>query len=468
MIDNYPPEFKTLIADLLGSDASRFWKALLKPARQGMRINPSKTSLNEIREALPGEYHPLPWTRNGYQLEGVQEAGKHPFHAAGLFYLQEPSAMAPVPVLDPQPGEKVLDLCAAPGGKTTQIQSQMGDKGLLISNDPNPNRVQALARNLERWGGRNSVVLSETAERLYEHFGSYFDRVLVDAPCSGEGTFRSDPGEIKKWSPAFSERTRFIQDEILWFAGKLVRPGGTLVYSTCTFNGHENEEAVANFLETNQNFQLASIPKQVGFSPGIQPNNRENLDFSKTVRIWPHTSCGEGHFIACMTKVSAQGDDAVSYHPPQSTDSEARQIYRDFFDQTLSQTANTRLIFPDNPGIHHYGNRLYWISDGAPDLTGLRVIHWGWWLGTINDRNFVPGPTLASTLSTGDVKKVLELPLDDPRLDIYRRGSPVPLSEQEAGADGWMLITAAGHPLGWGKLRHGRLKSYFPRWLRSI
>jgi len=376
--------------------------------------------------------------------------------------------MAPIPVLDPRPGEKVLDLCAAPGGKTTQIQSLIGDEGLLISNDPNPNRVQALARNLERWGGRNSAVLSETPERLSEHFGSYFDRVLVDAPCSGEGTFRSDPGEIKKWSPAFSERTRFIQDEILWFAGKLVRPGGTLVYSTCTFNGHENEEAVANFLETNQNFQLASIPKQVGFSLGIQPNNWEDFDFSKTVRIWPHTSCGEGHFIARMTKVSAQGEDAVSLPSSQSTDSEARQIYRDFFDQTLSQTANTHLIFPDSPGIHLYGNRLYWIPDDTPDLTGLRVIHWGWWLGTIKGKIFAPGPALASTLSTGDVQRVLEFPLDDPRLDIYRRGSPVPLSKQESGTDGWMLITVSGHPLGWGKLQHGRLKSYFPRWLRSI
>lgn len=457
-----------MIADLLGSDASRFWKALLEAPRQGIRINSSKTNLDEIQEAVPGEYHPLPWAQDGYWLEGAQAAGKHPFHAAGLFYLQEPSAMAPAPVLEPQPGEKVLDLCAAPGGKTTQIQSLMGDEGLLFSNDPNPNRVQALARNLERWGGRNSVVLSETPERLSEHFGSYFDRVLVDAPCSGEGTFRSDPGEIKKWSPAFSERTRFIQDEILWFAGKLVRPGGTLVYSTCTFNGCENEEAVANFLENNQDFQLESIPKLTGFSPGIQPNSREGFDFSRAVRIWPHTSSGEGHFIARMTKEGPQGEGSVSYHSTQSPNTEVRQIYRDFFDQTFSETATTHLIFPDSPRIYLYGNRLYWMPDDTPDLIGLRVIHWGWWLGTIQGKSFTPGPALASTLSTGDVQKVLEFSLDDPRLDIYRRGSPVPLSKQEAGTDGWMLITVSGHPLGWGKLRNGRLKSYFPRWLRSV
>jgi NOL1/NOP2/fmu family ribosome biogenesis protein/23S rRNA U2552 (ribose-2'-O)-methylase RlmE/FtsJ len=376
--------------------------------------------------------------------------------------------MAPAAILDPQPGDKVLDLCAAPGGKTTQLQSLMADQGLLIANDPNSSRVQALARNLERWGGHSAAVLSETPQRLSAHFGSFFDRVLVDAPCSGEGTFRSDPGEIKKWSLSFSERMRVIQDEILWFAGKLVRPGGILVYSTCTFNKIENEGTLARFLETNQDFQLEAIPKIEGFSAGIQLAGQSGIDFSGAVRIWPHTSCGEGHFIARMRRklVNAESDSFCRANTNLSP--AARQIYQDFYDRTLLDTQHTRQIAPSSTALHLYVNRLYFTPENAPQLDGLRVIHWGWWLGTIQGDDFIPGPALASTLTTGDVQRVLEFSLEDPRLDAYRRGSPIKLSSQEAAPEGWILITTAGHTLGWGKLRNGRLKSYFPRWLRSI
>lgn len=456
------------MTDLLGPEASSFWNALQQQPSQGLRINPAKTNLNEIKSAVPGEFHPLPWTQDGYKINQVENAGRHPYHAAGLYYLQEPSAMAPAAILDPQPGEKILDLCAAPGGKSTQIQSLMEDQGLLIANDPNSSRVQALARNLERWGGRCAAVLSESPERLSEHFGGYFDRVLVDAPCSGEGTFRGDPGERKKWSLSFSKRSRVIQDEILWFAGKLVRPGGVLVYSTCTFNQLENEGAVSQFLEVNRDFQLEAIPKRPGFSPGIQLPGTGGNDFSGAVRIWPHSSPGEGHFIARLRKGSRARTNPFSGSPSPQAPAAARRIYQAFFDRILADTDHTKLIGPASSGIHLYGNRLYFQPENLPGLEGLRVVHWGWWLGTIQEDDFIPGPALASALGTGDVQKVLEFPLEDPRLDAYRRGSPVRLSSQEAEPEGWVLIAAAGHPLGWGKLRNGRLKSYFPRWLRSI
>ncbi len=465
MTENYPPEFSALITDLLGSEASSFWQALQQPPQQGIRINPAKTDLPEVQEVIPGEYKPLPWAQNGYQVTQVESAGKHPFHAAGLYYLQEPSAMAPADVLDPQPGEKVLDLCAAPGGKTTQLLSLMADQGLLIANDPNPSRVQALARNVERWGSRSAAVLSETPERLSAHFGGFFDRVLVDAPCSGEGTFRSDPGEIKKWSRSFSERLRVIQDEILWFAGQLVRPGGILVYSTCTFNKIENEGALAQFLKNNQDFQLEAIPKMEGFSPGIRLGRK---DFSGAVRIWPHTSWGEGHFIARLKRKSGKSQKTFPGRPDTNLGTTARQIYQDFYDRILIPTQHTHQIAPSSTELHQYGNRLYFTPENAPQLQGLRVIHWGWWLGTIRGDDFIPGPALASTLTTGDVQRVLEFSLEDPLLDAYRRGSPVKLASQGAAPEGWTLITTAGHPLGWGKVSKGRLKSYFPRWLRSI
>jgi 16S rRNA C967 or C1407 C5-methylase (RsmB/RsmF family) len=238
----YPTDFQIIIQDLLQEDTPDFWDSYESdPPFSGVRFNTQKDIPEVMLATLPGKFLPLPWIDHGYQILQSSELGKHIFHAAGLYYLQEPSAMVPVIILDPKPGEKILDLCAAPGGKTTQILSEMKNRGWLLANDPNPKRVQALKRNMERWGSHNSQVTNETPVRLVEHFGAIFDRVLIDAPCSGESTFRSNPGSIKKWSTKFRDRCGLIQDEILWQGAKLVRPGGVLVYSTCTFNQHENE-----------------------------------------------------------------------------------------------------------------------------------------------------------------------------------------------------------------------------------
>ncbi len=468
MKHQYPLEFISNINLLLGSEAPHFWTALGESAVKGLRINPAKTSLPEIQSALPGEYVPLPWSDNGFQLKTAETPGKHPFHAAGLYYLQEPSAMAPVAILDPRPGESVLDLCAAPGGKTTQIQARMGDQGILVANDSNPRRVQALARNLERWGTRVTAVLCETPRRLSDHYGAYFDRVLVDAPCSGEGTFRSAPGEIKKWSPAFSQRCSVLQDEILWFAGKLVRPGGLLVYSTCTFNQMENEGSVARFLNRNPDFELEAIPRRDGYAEGIELDQPDQRNLSRSVRIWPHLSPGEGHFAARLRKIS--GTPNPDHPLPGSkagTDPRMREIYSGFFSHTLRETKNTGRIKPSSQEVRSYGNRLYWVPDTTPALEGLNVIHWGWWLGTIQRDTFIPSPALASALDAGDLQTVLEFSLGEPRLDSYLRGSPVALANSDRNLEEWTLVTVGGHPLGWGKIQGGRLKSYFPRWLRE-
>ncbi len=261
MTTPFPNDFTIEINRLLGEQSSIFWDVQeTAPPLSGLRVNTLKTNPELIPTALSAELKTLPWTGNGFQLPQGSNPGKHPFPSAGLYYLQEPSAMAPAAALDPQPGDLVLDLCAAPGGKSTQILSLMKNQGLLITNDSNPRRVQGLARNIERWGARNAVIINEVPKRLAEHFGPIFDRVLVDAPCSGEGTFRTDPVEIKKWSTSFSKRCASIQDEILWFAGKMVRPGGILVYSTCTFNQQENEGSVTRFLHANPDFFCRSNP----------------------------------------------------------------------------------------------------------------------------------------------------------------------------------------------------------------
>lgn len=465
----YPPQYIQIIDNLLGEDAPLFWDSQFNhPPTAGLRVNPLKSSLMDLQTSLPVKIQTLPWSPEGVALQKDGELGKHPYHKAGLFYLQEPSAMVPVAVLDPQPGERVLDLCAAPGGKTTQIQSLMGNRGLLIANDSNPRRVESLIRNLDRWGAQNTAILCETPRRISEHLGGYFDRVLVDAPCSGEGTFRSDPGEIKKWSPEFVSRCCRIQDEILWFAAKMVRPGGVLVYSTCTFNPDENEGTIARFLKTNPDFQIDPINHIDGFSKGIQLASSSEHDFSGTVRIWPHKTSGEGHFTARLRNTRSAPSHSprlVQEHIPLNL--EELKIYSEFFEKTLNQTPNTIQILPGSIGVNRFGNRLYWVQDGMPSLAGLNVRHWGWWLGSIQSGKWLPSPALASALIPEDAQIVLEFSLEDPDLSTYLRGSPLSRPGLERLPDGWVLVTCSGYSLGWGAVYRGRLKSYLPRWLRT-
>lgn len=468
MNKNFPPEFVDSIDSLLKDEAHSFWRALAEaPLSSGLRINPEKTTINFLRESISAEFSPLPWEEKGYSVNQVEGLGKHPFHAAGMYYLQEPSAMVPVTVLDPQPGERVLDLCAAPGGKTTQIAGKMRNEGFLVANDPNPQRIQALGRNIERWGARNISLLSETPQRLVNHFGEYFDRVLVDAPCSGEGTFRTHPGELKKWSPQLSQRLATIQDEILWFAGKLVRPGGILVYSTCTFNHLENEGTILRFLNKNPGFILTKIPPMRGFSPGISLNESDPFNISKSVRIWPQTTMGEGHFVARMKKTGSNSEiDRGEKYRENPLDQQQMAIYEDFFNQNMLLTNRSREISPGSQGLAVFGNRLYWIAPGSPGLEGLKVHHWGWWLGTFRSDRFIPSPALAVGIQREDSQKVLEFSLGENDLAAYQRGSPIKISDDAYHPSSWVLVTVAGNPLGWGKVQKGRLKSYFPNWLR--
>jgi len=464
----FPNDFITEINRLLGEQSSRFWdNQETTPAIPGLRVNTLKTNPELFRTIFSAKLKTLPWADDGFQLPQGSNPGKHPFHSAGLYYLQEPSAMAPAAALDPQPGELVLDLCAAPGGKATQILSLMENQGLLIANDSNPRRVQALARNIERWGARNTVITNEIPRRLAEHFGPVFDRVLVDAPCSGEGTFRIDPGEIKKWSINFSKRCKLIQDEILWFAGKMVRPGGILVYSTCTFNQQENEGSVMRFLQANTDFVVDPIPLQPGFSTGIPLSKADPGNLKGTVRIWPHLAPGEGHFIARLRK----SENSVSRQlPRQSTQTvltaNQLKIYKEFFDSSLKLTPGTKIISPGSSSLSCFGNQLYLFPPNTPQLEGLHIHHWGWSLGMFKGDRFRPSSALASGLTREDSQIVIEFPVGDPNLISYLRGSPIRYPGDVAANSAWVLVTVEGFPLGWGKIVQGRLKSHLPSWLR--
>ena len=310
-------------------------------------------------------------------------------------------------------------------------------------------------------------MLCETPQKLVTHFGGYFDRVLVDAPCSGEGTFRIHPGEIKKWSHKFSQRSAVIQDEILWFAGKLVRPGGFLVYSTCTFNQLENEGTIIRFLEKEPGFNLDLIPKLEGFSPGIPVSVADPVDLTRTVRIWPHLSDGEGHFVARMQKTGTTPRSNSMVRTAENTfNAEQSALYQTFFNNNLHMTSRTREISPGSRELGVFGNRCYRILSGSPDLEGLNIRHWGWWLGTFQSDQFIPSPALAAGLKQEDVQTVLEFSIGDTDLASYQRGSPIKIPENGNQPGSWVLVTISSNPLGWGKVQKGRLKSHFPKWLR--
>jgi NOL1/NOP2/sun family putative RNA methylase len=437
------------------------------PPYIGLRVNSMKVNPGNIVEYFPDSLRPLPWSQEGYQVLIDLKFGKHPFHSAGLYYLQEPSAMAPVSILNPQPGEWILDLCAAPGGKTTQIQTALKNRGFLVANDPNPKRAQALTNNVDRWGSRNTIVTCENPSRLAEHFGPVFDRVLVDAPCSGEGTFRTSPGEIRKWSSRFSERCASLQDEILWHAGRLVRQGGFLVYSTCTFNQLENEGSVARFLEANPEFCIDPILLCPGYSPGIPLEELDLLNLESTVRIWPHLAPGEGHYAARLMKMGGPSNKkGIAHRTGEGLDPTRKEIYKDFYKRTCNQTQGTSLISPDNESLACYGYQLYLEPENTPSPHGLNILRWGWLLGSYKTNRFLPSHALAIGLGKTDAQMVLEFSLDDPDLYSYLRGSPItsstPLAEKT-----WILITVEGFPLGWGVSSQGRIKSQIARWLRS-
>jgi 16S rRNA C967 or C1407 C5-methylase (RsmB/RsmF family)/NOL1/NOP2/fmu family ribosome biogenesis protein len=431
----------------------------------------------------------------------VASPGLHPHHLAGLYYLQDPSAMAPAELLAPRPGERVLDLAAAPGGKTTHLAALMGGEGLLVANEIKSKRVGHLAQNLERWGAGNVVITNETPEALADHFGAFFDRVLVDAPCSGEGMFRKDMGARADWSPEMVAGCAVRQSAILRVAAKMVRPGGYLLYSTCTFAPEENEAVIAGLLGqaaagSGMRFRPVALPQLDGFMPGrptgltsdglrrLQSSGQSSRQSSGTssaqppgldraVRLFPHRVQGEGHFACLLQRVPSSADDQEedlqlrSDRLPRPSKAQSG-FWRDFAEQVLAvDLADDRLRV--------VGDRLYLVPQGLPDLGRLRVVHPGIWLGALKKDRLEPAHPLALFLPRGQARRTVDLPADDPRLRAYLRGESFPAegSEPVEGrrpepVEGWTLVTTDGFPLGWGKRVQGVVKNHFPRgWIQG-
>jgi len=468
-IGHLPPLFLERMARLLGKEYPAFVAALGRPALHTLRANTLKADLPHIAALLDlslsdspprsgegaGE-RSLPWCPEAALLPPDVHLGRHPLHQAGLFYLQEPSATAAVPVLDPQPRERILDLCAAPGGKATHIAARLQSEGLLWANEVDSRRAAMLLANLERCGVRNAVVSTEQPERLAERLPGFFDRVLVDAPCSGEGLFRREPESIREWSPAAVRGCARRQGHILAVGAELVRPGGVLVYSTCTFAPEEDEEIVGHFLEAHPDFAMEEVPAYSGFSPGrpdwapeVAAEVRDTL--SRAVRLWPHRAPGEGHFLARLRRAEGVPPSFARWRIP-TVPRPARAAYASFCSEALREPpAAERLVL--------LGADLVAVPEGLPDPAGLRVLRAGWLLGEVRGQRFVPSHALAMALAGDDAGEVVDLPISTEHVAAYLRGEPL----SSPGPAGWLLVTVAGYPLGWGKRVGTVVKNHRPR-----
>lgn len=426
-----PEEFLLRMQGQLGEEYGAFLQSLERPRAVALRFNPLKGP----RPELPFVGQNVPWEPEGFYYDPDSRPGLHVYHDAGVYYLQEASAMAPVSLLDPQPGERVLDLCAAPGGKSTQIAGRMGGQGLLVCNEISPKRAKILSQNVERLGIANALVTNESPEALARRLPGFFDRVLVDAPCSGEGMFRKEAAAVTDWSPETVQMCAQRQGEILHWASILVRPGGRLVYSTCTFAPQEDEEAVACFLEHHPQFQPEPV-EAPWFVPG------ENASY----RMWPHKLLGEGHFAAVLRKAPGQAQSV----PP------LRGQKLPGLWQSFAQELGIRLP-PGQP--LSFGQTWFWAPEGTPDLEKLRVLRPGLELGEAKKDRFQPAHALALWLR--DCPRHLDLEVGSRELAAYLHGDVLPYSGK-----GWCLVSAGGYSLGWGKGDGQTLKNHYPKGLR--
>ena len=465
---NLPPPYLERMQRLLGREFDAFLEIYSRPPSMGLRVNPLKITVQDFQAIAPFPLTPLAWCPAGFTCNPDANAspGKHPYHAAGLYYLQDPSAMATVELLSPQPGEWVLDLAAAPGGKTTHIASLMQQKGILYANETHPRRVWEMAENLERWGVTNAVILNESAERLAREFEGCFDRVLLDAPCSGEGMFRKSQIAIREWSPQRVESCAYRQAGILESATRLLAPGGVLVYSTCTFSPQENEGVIARFLDHNTDFEVAAVHRLPGVSPGrpdwIEESLQVNLphalldSITQAWRLWPQHGPGEGHFAILLNHTGEKPDlrnfrkRVVTQVPPESA-----RLFKDFSDRYLTHPL---------PEMHLYqtGSYLYAIPPDLLETSRVKVVHPGLWLGVIKKDRFEPAHALALSLNREQVKSVISLEIDE--AVRYLRGETL----VKKATEGWVSVAFDGYPIGWGKSSQDVIKNYYPKGLRWL
>lgn len=457
-----PKQFLERMKKMLGNDYNNFLNSYNKQNFFSLRLNPLKDTLKILNHFT----EPVPWAKYGFYYNDNLKPGKSIFHDTGLYYIQEASAMSVAEILAPSENDTVLDLCAAPGGKSTQIATLMNNKGLLVSNEIISKRATILADNIARLGITNTVVLNESPESIANKFQNYFDKILVDAPCSGEGMFRKNPEAISEWSEENVKMCQERQLNILNTIKDCLKPNGTLVYSTCTFSPEEDEQVIEQFLLENPEFTLAEIDHTY-FSKGIISNTKHNFkNIEKTVRIFPHITNGEGHYIAKMIK-NGNSFDTITTKPLKSNiDKKSLEILNKFLnDCSINLTQGILLNF---------NNHLYLAPQNTPNLDKLKIQMAGLYLGEI-DKNkiFIPSHNLALALKP--VNTLFNTPYNQPtttkyielnenQLRNYINGLTI---DTDTNLTGWTLITYNNNSVGWGKIVNNTIKNHYPKYLRK-
>lgn len=459
-----PSGFLDKMKQLLGESYEAYLASFSDSPVDGLRVNTLKTdpeAFLRLAENTGFQLTKIPWITNGFYYNKEERLSRHPWYYAGLYYLQEPSAMTPASLLPVVPGDRVLDLCAAPGGKSTELAARLDGQGLLFANDISHSRAKALLKNLELSGAGPICVASETPEKLSGCFPAFFDKILVDAPCSGEGMFRRDHDMVKSYAERGPEYYSPLQRAIVTGAVKMLAPGGMLLYSTCTFDEQENEGTIRFLLEQYPEMHLVEIPKKEGFEPGI--------GLSGCVRLFPHRIKGEGHFIALLQKDGRKPDDKAAETLDKTTISKKERVLLEPVLEFLRQIDCSW----DETRLFRLGEQVYYLPQafaGANSrlLSGIRYLRTGLLLGELKKARFEPSQALAMNLKAEQYPNCLLLSSSDERVIRYLKGETIPLISEESareGIKGWTLVCVDGYPLGWGRIQNENLKNkYYPGW----
>lgn len=424
--------------ELLNDEFEAFKKSYENNRWAGLRRNPLKCSEEDFIANIPYSLSKVDWAAEGYYYDLSETPGKSPLHEAGAYYIQEPSAMSAVEVLAPVPGDFVLDLCAAPGGKSTQIAGKLMGEGLLVSNEIIKDRARILSSNIERMGVSNALVLNESPDSLSARFPSFFDKILVDAPCSGEGMFKKEENAILEWSP---ENVKMCHERQLWIlneAAKMLKAGGILTYSTCTFNSLENEGTVNEFVASHPEFTI-----------------------EKTERFWPHKIKGEGHFVARLEKTGVLERTSSSDKSDSRKKTSPLDIYG-FLVNEISVKEEIAKKLTLNRKIESFGENIYILPPGISNLSGIKVERAGLQIAVSKKNRLEPCHALALALRPSDVETSYSL--TDEEAAKYLKGETVPCPHTLRG---WVLLSTRGFSFAFGKASNGIIKNHYPKGLRK-
>ena len=477
---NLPIEFEKKMKAFLGDEWDDFLYSYDNNRFQALRFNTLKVQSPEERMRILkvlgiSSDNRVSWANEAYYFDENVRPGKHPYHEMGLYYIQEPSAMSAAALLALKPGMRVLDLCAAPGGKSTQLATYLGDSGLLVSNEINTQRSRILSQNIERMGIKNAIVTNEDSFVLASHFPGFFNAIQVDAPCSGEGMFRKLPEAIEQWSMENVAICAARQKEILDNAAVMLKPGGVIVYSTCTFSKEENEDVIEYFLERHPDFTLEEME-----------------------RFWPHKVDGEGHFVAKLVRRGSVNELGADYDVCEDScnkvedtglkadrkikknknsknrknetkpalTKENMKLLTEFLDETISEDMAAWI---KNSGLVMFGEQLYRLPDMEVDIKGLKVQRAGLHIGEFKKQRFEPSHSLALALKLSEAKNVVKLTWDDPQTTGFFNGQSVMLSDEQTAEckKGWALVCVDGYTAGWGKVNGTQVKNHYPKGLRN-